>query len=69
MYNKIVLIGNLTRNPELKYTPNGMPITTFKIANTKVGEDRQETLFIDITSFGKTAEAYSKGLQEVCVSR
>lgn len=60
MFNKVILVGRLTRNPELRYSPNGTPIAGFGLAcNRKFrqGDDlKEEVLFIDIVCFGKTAE-------------
>lgn len=68
MFNRIILIGNLTKDPELRYTPNGAAVSTFRIAvNTryKQGEDnREETLFIDTVVFGKQAENCSQYLSK-----
>jgi single-strand DNA-binding protein len=60
-YNKIILLGNLTRDPQLKYLPSQMAIVEFGLAvnhkyKTKNGEDREEVLFIDVSAFGKQAE-------------
>ncbi len=60
-YNKIILVGNLTRDPQLKYLPSQMAIVEFGLAvnhkyKTKNGEDREEVLFIDVSAFGKQAE-------------
>ncbi|WP_028845482.1 single-stranded DNA-binding protein [Thermodesulfovibrio thiophilus] len=59
-YNRIILIGNLTRNPELRYTPSGLAVATVTIAvNTRYrqGEEvKEETLFIDAIVFGRQAE-------------
>jgi single-strand DNA-binding protein len=63
MYNKIILIGNLTRDPELKYTPQGTPVTSFRIAvNSRLSQEKQETLFIDIIAFGRVAETSNEYL-------
>jgi len=68
MYNRIILIGNLTKDPELRYTPQGTPVSTFRIAvNTKYkqsDEAREDTLFIDIVTFGKQAETCSQYLSK-----
>lgn len=68
MYNKAILIGNLTRDPELRYTPSGTPVTSFGIAvNTRYkqsDEMKEETLFIDIVVFGKQAESCSQYLSK-----
>ena len=68
MYNRIILIGKLTKDPELRYTPQGTPVSTFRIAvNTKYkqsDEAREDTLFIDIVTFGKQAETCSQYLSK-----
>jgi len=65
MYNKIILIGNLTKDPELRYTPKGTPVGTFRIAvNNRLSKEKQETLFIDVIAFGKVAESSSKYLEK-----
>ncbi len=62
MYNKVILVGNLTRDVELKYTPSGTAIAKFGLAtnrsykDTMTGENKQEVMFIDITVFGRSAE-------------
>jgi len=60
-YNRVQLAGNLTRDPEIKYLPSGVPIASFTIASTRKwksesGEKKEETAFVDCTAFGKTAE-------------
>ena len=66
MFNRIILIGNLTKDPELRYTPQGTPVTSFRLAvNQKFksgGADKDETLFIDTVVFGKQAETVSQYL-------
>ena len=68
MFNKIILIGNLTKDPELRYTPQGTPVTTLRIAvNHKYkqsDEMKQETMFIDNVVFGKQADSCSKYLNK-----
>jgi single-strand DNA-binding protein len=61
--NRVLLIGNLTRDPELRYTPNGTAVTDFGMAinrrfTTRAGEKREETCFVEITLFGKQAETF-----------
>ena len=64
--NHVVLVGNLTRNAELKYTNSGMAISTFAIAvNQRRKKDEQwvdEAHFFDIEYFGKAAEAVNQYL-------
>jgi single-strand DNA-binding protein len=60
--NKVILIGNLTRDPEIKYTPKGTAVTDIGLAVNRFipasegGEKREETTFIDVTLWGRTAE-------------
>ncbi len=59
--NKVMLMGNLTRDPEIKYTPKGTAIANFGIAVNRTytpegGEKREEVTFIDLEAFGRTAE-------------
>ena len=60
-FNKVILVGNLTRDPELRYTPKGMAIAKFGLAVNRVwkneaGETKEEVTFVDIDVFGRTAE-------------
>lgn len=59
--NKVFLIGNLTRDPELRYTPGGSAVTDLRLAinriyTTKEGERREEATFIDVTVWDRQAE-------------
>ena len=63
--NKVTLIGNLTRDPELRYTPNGTAVCSFGLATnrswtTDTGEKREETEFHRIVSWNKLAELCSQ---------
>ncbi len=69
MYNKVILVGNLTRDVEVRYTPGGTAIGNTGIAvNRKfkaaTGEQKDETMFIDITFFGRTAEIANQYLRK-----
>lgn len=68
MYNKIILIGNLTHDVEIRYTPGGTPVGTLRIAvNSKYkqgDEMKDETLFIDAVVFGKQAETCGQYLSK-----
>ena len=59
-FNKVILIGNLTRNPELRYTPSGTPVANFGLAvnrRFRQGDDQKdEVCYVDIVAFGKQAE-------------
>ncbi len=63
--NKVMLIGNLTRDPELRVTPKGTAICTFSLAvNRKFkdesGGEREEVTYVDIEAWGKSGESISK---------
>ena len=69
MYNKVILLGNLTRDIELRYTQNGMAIAKTAIATnrrfkTATGEQKEEVCFIDITLFGRAAEIANQYLSK-----
>ncbi len=60
-YNKVILMGNLTRDPQLRYLPSQTAIVEFGLAcnrkfRTQSGEDREEVTFVDCSAFAKTAE-------------
>ena len=68
-FNRATLVGNLTRDPELRYTPQGTAVTDLRLAVTTVrgGRDqerKEETLFIDVTVWGRTAENCSEYLSK-----
>jgi len=63
--NKVFLMGNLTRDPELRYTPSGTAVASFGVAvnrryRSKSGEDREDTCFVDVTAFARQAEILSE---------
>jgi single-strand DNA-binding protein len=60
-FNRVILVGNLTRDPELRYTPNGKAIAKIGLAvnrawTTESGEKKEEVTFVDVDTFGRTAE-------------
>jgi single-strand DNA-binding protein len=64
-FNKVILAGNLTRDPELRYTPKGLAIAKLGLAinrrwTTETGEQREEATFVDVDAFGKQAETISQ---------
>ena len=68
-FNKVLLMGNLTRNPELSYTPGNTAIVSLGLAvnrkwKSKGGEDKEETCFVDCQAFAKTAENLNKYLHK-----
>ncbi len=61
MYQRLVLVGNLGRDPEMRYTPNGTPITNFPMATSRKwtdaqGQVKEETAWFRIAVYGKQAE-------------
>jgi single-strand DNA-binding protein len=66
-FNKVILAGNITRDPELRVTPYGTPICQFGLAinrqfKTESGEKREEVTFVDCEAWGKTGELVAKYL-------
>jgi single-strand DNA-binding protein len=66
-FNKVLLIGNLTRDPQLSYLPSQTAVVDFGLAvnrrwTGKDGEKKEETCFVDCTSFGRPAETINKYL-------
>ena len=68
MYNKVIMVGNLTTDPELRYTGKGTPVANLRIAvnsSYKSGDEfKEETLFIDVTVWGKQGESCSQYLSK-----
>jgi len=68
MFNKIILVGNLTRDIELRYSQGGMGIAKTAIATsrkfTSNGEKKEEVCFVDITFFGRSAEVANQYLRK-----
>jgi len=65
--NRVLLIGNLTRDPELRYTPKGTAVTDFGLAVSRIysgedGEKKEETTFVDVTLWARQAEIAGHGL-------
>ena len=68
-FNKVILIGNLTRDPELRYTPSGNAVAKIGLAVSRTwrdqkGETREEATFIDVDAFGKQAETIGQHLKK-----
>jgi single-strand DNA-binding protein len=68
-YNKVLLMGNLTRDPELKYTPKGTAIVEIGLAinrkwKSETGEAKEEVTFVDVSAFGRTAEVIAQYLKK-----
>ena len=67
--NKVFLIGNLTRDPELRYTPSGTAVADLSMAinrryTTASGEKKEETCFVDVTLWARRAEVASQYLKK-----
>ena len=69
-YNKVILMGNLTRDPEMKYIPSGTAVTNFGLAmnerytDRQTGEQRENTCFVDIEAWGRQAEIANEYLSK-----
>ena len=68
-FNKVILLGNLTRDPELKYTPTGTAVAAIGLAVNRVysndqGEKQEETTFVDVELWGRTAEIANEYLKK-----
>ncbi|HZE98632.1 MAG TPA: single-stranded DNA-binding protein [Planctomycetota bacterium] len=69
-FNKVILLGNLTRDPELRYTPQGSAVCEFALAlnyvytNKQTGQKVEEVSFIDIVAWGKTGEICAEYLKK-----
>jgi single-strand DNA-binding protein len=64
-YNKVILMGNLTRDPQMKYLPSQTAVVEFGIASnrrykTQSGEQKDEVTFVDCTAFGRTGEVINQ---------
>ena len=66
--NTVIVTGNLTRDPELRYTPSGVAVANVGLASNrkyKQGDDiKDEVCFLDVTAFGSTAEAVAEHLNK-----
>lgn len=67
--NKVLLIGNLTRDPELRYIPSGSAVTSFTVATNRVyklqtGEKKEEVSFVRVVVWGRTAEVCNDYLKK-----
>lgn len=65
--NKVMIIGNIGRDPELRYTPSGKPVTSFSLASSRSwiapdGERREETEWFNIVAWGNLAEICNQKL-------
>jgi single-strand DNA-binding protein len=68
-FNRVFLVGNLTKDPELRYTPQGTAVVTLRIAvnspfKDKSGQPQKETCFINVVAWGQIAEVCNQYLQK-----
>ena len=68
-FNKVILVGNLTRDPELRYTPKGLAIAKIGLAvnrnwTSESGEKKEEVTFVDVDSFGRQAETLAQYMKK-----
>lgn len=63
-YNRIILVGNLTRDPELRYAASGTAICSFGMAMNHKHKDQEEVCFLDVTTFGRQAETATEYLKK-----
>jgi single-strand DNA-binding protein len=68
-FNRVILMGNLTRDPELRYTPKGTAVAKIGLAvnrqwRTETGETKEEVTFVDVDSFGRQAETIAQYMKK-----
>jgi single-strand DNA-binding protein len=68
-FNKVILAGNLTRDPELRYTPKGVAIAKITLAinrtwKSETGETKEEVTFVDVDAFGRQAEVVGQYMKK-----
>src|SRR6201986_4495591 len=68
-FNKVIVAGNMTRDPELRYLPKGTAVAAFALAvnrtwKTESGEQKEEVNFIDIEAFGRQAEVIAQYMRK-----
>ena len=69
MYQKVIIVGNLGRDPEMRYTPDGTPVTNFSVAtnrkwNNPDGSQGEETVWFRVTAWRRLAETCNQYLQK-----
>ena len=69
MYHTIIIVGNLGKDPEMRYTPSGQAVTSFNVAssrqyNNQQGQQVKETIWFRVSAWGKTAEICSQYLKK-----
>ena len=64
MYQKLIIIGNLGREPEMRFTPSGDPVTSFSVATSRKYGEVDETTWFRVSVWGKQAESCNKYLSK-----
>lgn len=69
MFHTIIIVGNVGRDPEMRYTPSGAPVTSFSVAtsrqyNNQAGEKVKETIWFRVTAWNKLAETCNNFLKK-----
>ena len=64
MYTKLLIIGNLGRDPELRFLPDGTPVTTFSVATSRKAGEKDETTWFRVTVWNKQAESCNQYLHK-----
>lgn len=64
MYQKVFIIGNLGKDPEMRFTPEGNPVTSINVATSRRYKDKEETTWFRVTVWGKQAENVNQFLQK-----
>ena len=64
MYQKVIIIGNLGRDPEMRYTPDGSPVTSFSVATSRRYGEKDETTWFRVTVWNKQAESCNQFLHK-----
>jgi single-strand DNA-binding protein len=69
MFQKVTIVGNLGKDPEMRYTPSGQPVTTFNVATNRTwkgenGETQKETTWFRVSAWGKRAESCNNFLHK-----
>ena len=69
MYHTLIIVGNLGKDPEMRYTPSGQAVTSFSVATSRSytagnGEQVKETIWFRVSAWGKTAEACNQYLKK-----
>lgn len=64
MYQKVIIIGNLGRDPEMRFSPEGNPVTSFSVATSRRYKETDETTWFRVSVWGKQAESCSQYLRK-----